>query len=550
MTPLARTGYADTFARDNLPPAAHWPVIEFTTDRLKYPERLNAAAEIIDVPTAAYGPDRPALKTPDGAVWTYGELRTRANQIARVLTEDLGLVTGNRVLLRSPNNPWTVAAWLGVLKAGGIVVTTMAALRARELGPIVAKTKPSIALVDHRCTDDVYALAGTAGLKVVAYGGDAADDLTRLILGKPGDFAAADTAADDVALFGPTSGSTGVPKITTHFHRDLLSIDNTFGKATLRLRPTDLVACTAPFAFTFGLGMLIVFTLRAGACAFLTEAATPVQLADLVAEHQVTVLATAPTAYRQILRAGKAGQLAGLRTAVSAGEHIPRDIWQRLRDELGLRVIDGIGATEMLHIFISAAGDDIRPGATGKPVPGFRATIIDADGNEAGPGVEGRLAVIGPVGCRYLDDERQSRYVVNGWNVTGDTFVRDADGYFWYRTRTDNMIVSSGYNIGGPEVESAIDTHPDVVESAVVAAPDPERGSIVCAFVVLRDGVAGDAAKAREIQDHVKGQLAPYKYPRDVRFAASLPRNTSGKVQHFKLREIIAAEAGNTGAGA
>ncbi|HEY7276138.1 MAG TPA: AMP-binding protein [Trebonia sp.] len=549
MTPLARTGYADTFARDNLPPAAHWPVIEFTTDRLKYPERLNAAAEIIDVPAAAYGPDRPALKTPDGAVWTYGELRTRANQIARVLTEDLGLVTGNRVLLRSPNNPWTVAAWLGVLKAGGIVVTTMSALRARELGPIVAKTRPSIALVDHRCTDDVYALAGTTDLKIVAYGGDAADDLTRLILGKPGDFAAADTAADDVALFGPTSGSTGVPKITTHFHRDLLSIDNTFGKATLRLRPTDLVACTAPFAFTFGLGMLIVFTLRAGACAFLTEAATPVQLADLVAEHQVTVLATAPTAYKQILRAGKAGQLAGLRTAVSAGEHIPRDIWQRLRDELGLRVIDGIGATEMLHIFISAAGDDIRPGATGKPVPGFRATIIDADGNEAGPGVEGRLAVIGPVGCRYLDDERQSRYVVNGWNVTGDTFVRDADGYFWYRTRTDNMIVSSGYNIGGPEVESAIDTHPDVVESAVVAAPDPERGSIVCAFVVLRDGVAGDAAKAREIQDHVKGQLAPYKYPRDVRFTASLPRNTSGKVQHFKLREIIAAEAGDAGAG-
>jgi 2-aminobenzoate-CoA ligase len=543
MTPLARTGYADTFARDNLPPAARWPVLEFTTDRLKYPERLNAAAEIIDVPAAAYGPDRPALKTPDGAVWTYGELRTRANQIARVLTEDLGLVTGNRVLLRSPNNPWTVAAWLGVLKAGGIVVTTMAALRTRELAPIVAKTRPSIALADYRHTDDVHALAATAGLKVVAYGGEAAGDLTRLVLGKPADFAAVDTAADDVALFGPTSGSTGVPKITTHFHRDLLSIDNTFGKATLRLRPADLVACTAPFAFTFGLGMLIVFTLRAGACAFLTEAATPAQLADLVAEHQVTVLATAPTGYKQILRAGKAGQLSGLRTAVSAGEHIPLDTWQRLRDELGLRVIDGIGATEMLHIFISAAGDDIRPGATGKPVPGYRATVLDADGNEAGPGVEGRLAVIGPVGCRYLDDERQSHYVVNGWNVTGDTFVRDADGYFWYRTRTDNMIVSSGYNIGGPEVESAIDTHPDVVESAVVAAPDPERGSIVCAFVVLRDGVAGGAAKAREIQDHVKSQLAPYKYPRDVRFIASLPRNTSGKVQHFKLREITAVEA-------
>ena len=552
MTPLARTGYADTFARDHLPPAACWPALEFTTDLLKYPERLNAAAEIIDVPAAIYGEDRPALKTPDGAVWTYGELRARASQIARVLTEDLGLVTGNRVLLRSPNNPWTVAAWLGVIKAGGIVVTTMAALRARELAPIVAKTRPSIALVDHRHADDVYAVAESAapGLRVVVYGGDADDDLTRRVAGKPGDFAAADTAADDVALFGPTSGSTGVPKITTHFHRDLLSIDNTFGKMTLRLRPEDLVACTAPFAFTFGLGMLIVFTLRAGACAFLTETAAPTQLADMVAEHQVTVLATAPTAYNQILRAGKAGQLSGLRTAVSAGEHIPRETWQRLRNEVALRVIDGIGATEMLHIFISAAGDDIRAGATGKPVPGYRAAVLDADGNEAAPGVAGRLAVIGPVGCRYLDDERQSSYVVKGWNVTGDTFVQDDDGFFWYQGRTDNMIVSSGYNIGGPEVESAIDTHPDVMESAVIAEPDPERGSIVCAFVVLRDGVAGDAAKAREIQDHVKGLLAPYKYPRDVRFTTSLPRNTSGKLQHFKLREIIAAEASVTKTGA
>jgi 2-aminobenzoate-CoA ligase len=549
---MIRSGYADTFARDSLPAAAHWPVLEFTTGLLQYPERLNAAAEIIDVPASIYGPDRPALKTPDGAVWSYGELSARVNQVARVLTEDLGLVTGNRVLLRSPNNPWTVAAWLGVIKAGGVVVTTMAALRARELGPIVAKTRPSIALVDHRYADDVYAVAGSTapGLRVVIYGGDADDDLTRRVLGKPGDFAAADTAADDVALFGPTSGSTGTPKITAHFHRDLLSIDNTFGATTLRLRPDDLVACSAPLAFTFGLGMLVVFTLRAGACAFLTEAATPPQLADLVAAHGVSVLATAPTAYKAMLRAGQSGRLSGLRAAVSAGEHLPRETWRRLRDEAGLRVIDGIGATEMLHIFISAAGDDIRPGATGKPVPGFRAIVLDGDGNEAAPGVAGRLAVIGPVGCRYLDDERQASYVVNGWNVTGDTFVRDADGYFWYQGRTDNMIVSAGYNIGGPEVETAIDTHPDVVESAVVAKPDPERGFVVCAFVVLRDGVAGDPAKAKEIQDHVKSQLAPYKYPRDVRFTTSLPRNLSGKVQHFKLREIVAAEAATAQAGA
>ncbi|WP_433170495.1 AMP-binding protein [Actinoallomurus sp. CA-150999] len=538
---LSPSGHADTFARDHLPPIGQWPVLEFTTELLQYPERLNAAVELIDRTVAVLGPDRLALRTPDGDVWTYGELQQRVNQVAEVLTEDLGLVPGNRVLLRSPNNPWTVAAWLGVLKAGGIAVTTMAALRARELAPIVAKTRPAVALVDHRFLDDVFAVRDTVapGLTVVAYGGDAADDLSNRVKEKSGLFAAVDTAADDVALFGPTSGTTGIPKITTHFHRDILSIDNTFAKSTLRLRSDDLVACTAPLAFTFGLGMLVVFTLRAGACAFLTETATPTQLADLVTEHGVTVLATAPTAYKQIVTSGKANRLAGLRRAVSAGEHIPQGLWEELRDRLGLEVIDGIGATEMLHIFISATGDDIRPGATGKPVPGYRATILGPDGEELGPGVKGLLGVIGPVGCRYLDDERQAGYVVNGWNVTGDTFFRDEEGYFWYQARNDSLIVSSGYNIAGPEVEAAIDTHPDVVESAVVAAPDAGRGSIVCAFVVLRAGVVGDATKARDIQDHVKQQIAPYKYPRDVRFVESLPRNPSGKLQHFKLRQIV-----------
>ncbi|WP_112266499.1 AMP-binding protein [Lentzea terrae] len=521
----------DTFARDHLPPAALWPTIEFTTPELHYPARLNAATELIDVPTAKFGPDRPALRTPAGEVWSYGELLTRANQVAQVLVEDLGLVPGQRVLLRSPNNPWTVAAWLGVLKAGGVLVTTMAALRTRELAPIVERTRPSIALVDDRFAEDVQ------GLPVVTY-----RDLAVRAQAKSGEFTAVDTAADDVALLAPTSGSTGTPKITMHFHRDILSIDNTFGRHVLRLTENDLVACTAPFAFTFGLGMLVVFPLRAGACALLTEAATPLQVADLVAEHGVTVLATAPTAYKAILRDGAESKLAGLRTAVSAGEHIPRETWQRLRDRLGLEVIDGIGATELLHIFISAAGDDIRPGSTGKPVPGYRATVLDADGTELGPGEPGRLGVIGPVGCRYLDDARQKDYVVGGWNVTGDIFHRDEDGYFHYHARSDHMIVSSGYNIGGPEVEEAIDTHPDVLESAVVAKPDEERGSVVCAFVVLREGVEGDATKVKEIQDHVKQTIAPYKYPRDVRFRTSLPRNASGKLQRFALRKIVEDE--------
>ena len=536
---LSPSGHTDTFARDHLPPAEQWPVLEFTTPELQYPDRLNATVGLLDETIRTHGPDRPALRTPDGTVWTYGELLTRTNQVAAVLTEDLGLVPGNRVLLRSPNTPWTVAAWLGVLRAGGVVVTTMAALRARELGPIVEKTQPSVALVDHRFVEDVHAVRDSVapGLLVVPFDGDSDDDLTQRAAAKSGDFKAADTAADDVALFGPTSGSTGVPKITTHFHRDVLSIDNTFGRHLLRLEPDDVVACTAPFAFTFGLGMLVVFPLRASACALLTESATPVQLAEIVEEHGVTVLATAPTAYKQVIKSGNLGRLRGLRKAVSAGEHIAQDVWEAIRDELGLKVIDGIGATEMLHIFISAAGDDIRAGSTGKPVPGYRATILGPDDRPVPPGTQGRLAVIGPVGCRYLDDERQLGYVVDGWNVTGDTFVQDEDGYFFYRARTDSMIVSSGYNIGAPEVEAAIDAHPDVVEVGVVGEPDAERGSIVSAFVVLREGVVGDDAKVREIQDHVKATLAPYKYPRRVRFVDRLPRNTSGKLQHFKLRE-------------
>lgn len=544
MKEFSPSGYRDSFARDHLPPLEQWPTLEFTTEALQYPQRLNAATELLDIPAEKFGADRPALKTPDGAVWTYGDLQQRTNQIAGYLTDALGLVTGNRVLLRSPNNPWTVAAWLAVLKAGGIVVTTMSALRAREVAPIVEKTAPVIALVDHRFADAIREVGRTTApdLKVVVYGGDAEDDLTTLIADQHTDFTAVDTAADDVALFGPTSGSTGVPKITTHFHRDILSIDNTFGRATLQLEQNDLVACTAPFAFTFGLGMLVVFPLRAGACAFLTETATPAQLADLVETHGITALATAPTAYKQILKSGNGAKLRSLRKAVSAGEHIQTETWREVHEQLGLKIIDGIGATEMLHIFITSAGDDIREGATGTPVPGYRATILDADGNEAAPGVAGRLAVIGPVGCRYLADDRQLAYVVDGWNITGDTFSRDADGYFWYEARTDNMIVSSGYNIGGPEVEAAIEDHPDVVECAVVAKPDADRGSIVCAFVVLRDGASSDALKAKGIQDFVKGHIAPYKYPREVRFVDSLPRNASGKLQHFRLRDIVNQE--------
>ncbi|WP_416418467.1 AMP-binding protein [Paenarthrobacter aromaticivorans] len=539
MTPSA---HVDTFTRDHLPPADTWPALEFTLPELHYPERLNAAAVLIDNAVETYGPDRPALRTPDGTVWSYGQLQLHSNQVAQVLTEDLGVEPGNRVLLRGPNNPWLVAAWLGVLKAGAVVVTTMPMLRSSEVATLIQLTKPVVAISDHRFVDELATAAGE-DVAVLSYGGPDDGDLTARCEGKSGEFTAVDTSADDVALLGPTSGTTGVPKVTMHFHRDVLANADTFARHILQPTADDVFAGSPPLAFTFGLGGLVIFPLRFGASSLLTEKAGPVELAEHASAAGATILFTAPTAYRAILKEKRGDLLRGLRVAVSAGEHLSKETWEAVREATGLKLVNGIGATELLHVFISAAGDDIRPGTTGKAVPGFRATILDQDGNELGPGQSGRLAVIGPTGCRYLDDARQANYVVNGWNVTGDTFSMDEDGYFTYQARSDNMIVSSGYNIGAPEVETAIDQHPDVVENAVIGRPDPERGSIVCAFIVLREGVIGDAAKRKEIQDFVKQTIAPYKYPRDVRFVTELPRNPSGKLQHFMLRDGLLNES-------
>lgn len=532
------TAHQDTFTRDHLPPQELWPILEFTLPELQYPARLNAATALIDDAVETFGADRPALLAPDGTSWSYGELLKGANQVAQVLTEDFGIVPGNRVMLRAPNNAWLVACWLGVIKAGAVVVTTMPALRAAEIEKLAVLTKPSLMLCDHRFLDDARAAAAGAYPVIPVGSGDAGDVVARAA-SKSGRFTNVDTAADDVALLGPTSGTTGTPKITMHFHRDILANADTFARHILQPTPADVFAGSPPLAFTFGLGGLVVFPLRFGASTLLTERTTPVELATLSHQAGATILFTAPTAYRAILKEGKAELLRTLRLAVSAGEHLPEATWQAVKDATGLELVDGIGSTELLHVFISAAGGDIRPGSTGKAVPGFRATILDNDGNELGPDEVGRLAIIGPTGCRYLDDERQLNYVSNGWNVTGDTFVRNAEGYFTYQARSDNMIISSGYNIGGPEVEEAIIQHPDVMETAVVARPDASRGSVVCAFVVLVEGVEASDAKAKELQDFVKATIAPYKYPREIRFVDELPRNPSGKLQHFKLRESL-----------
>jgi len=538
---LSPSAHTDTFCRDNLPPEDQWPDLRFDQPELHYPDRLNCAEALLDATVARLGPDRPCLRTPT-ETWTYGDLARRANQAAQVLTSDFGLVPGNRVLLRGPNNPWLVAAWFGVLKAGGVVVTTMPLLRAREITALTDLTRPDLAVCDHRFTGELA--AAVPGLPTVLYGGTdvPGGDLASRCASRGDSFQAVATAADDVALLAPTSGTTGKPKATMHFHRDLLAINDTYGRHVLAAGPDDVFTGTPPLGFTFGLGGLVVFPFSAGACSLLLERVSPAELADAIAAHGVTALFTAPTMYRALLATGKTEALTGLRRCVSAGEHLPAAVWEDFHRATGVKIIDGIGATELLHIFISAAGDAIRPGATGVAVPGYEAAVFGGDGKPAPDGTAGHLAVKGPTGCRYLADERQRDYVVDGWNLTGDTYVRDADGYYWYQARTDDMIITSGYNIAGPEVEQALLGHPDVLEAAVVGAPDPERGTIIKAYVVLRDGVTAGPAKAAELQDFTKQVIAPYKYPRVIEFLAALPRTESGKVQRYRLRQLAATQ--------
>ena len=528
---MHRSGHLDSFARDNLPPRAQWPDLIFPLPELRYPERLNCTVAFIDRHIADGRGDRLAVCAPDGTRWTYADLAAQVNRIANVLVGELGLVPGNRVLLRAANTPMMLAAYFAVIKAGGIAVATMPLLRAQELAFIVEKARIRFALCDRRLDQE---MARVPAERTVYF---QSDELERAMASASSSFTACDTAQDDVCLIAFTSGTTGVPKGTMHFHRDMLAICDTFNRHVLRPDADDLFAGSAPLAFTFGLGAIVLFAFHVGAASLLLEKTAPGDLLEAVAAYRPTILSTSPTGYRMMLSALAGADTSSLRACISAGETLPKATWDAWHAATGLKLIDGIGGTEMLHIFISAAGDAIRPGATGKAVPGFEAKIVDDGGNEAPPRQVGRLAVRGPTGCRYLADERQTKFVQNGWNLTGDTYLMDEDGYFWYQARADDMIVSAGYNIAGPEVENALLTHPAVLECAVVGAPDPERGIIVAAFVVPREGTVCDAALTADLQSHVRSTIAPYKYPRAIAYVGSLPRTATGKIQRFQLRE-------------
>ncbi|MCH8001306.1 MAG: AMP-binding protein [Proteobacteria bacterium] len=548
------TAHLDTFARDNLPPDDQWPAFNLDLPELDYPARMNCATELLDKMVAAGHGERPLFYT-TSETWSYGDLLEQANRIARVLVEDLSLAPGNRVLIRAANNPMFMACWFAVAKAGGIVVATMPLLRAKELGAIVDKAQIGLALCDERLAEEMEAAVALAPVceRVCYFNGSGAPgagaELERRMAEKPTDFANLETAAEDIVLIAFTSGTTGKPKGTMHFHRDVMAICDCFPRSVLKPSAEDIFIGSPPLAFTFGLGGLVTFPMRVGAATVLLEAAPPPKLIESIERFKATICVTAPTAYRAMVDQASAYDLTSLRQCVAAGEHLPLPTFEAWRDATGIEIINGIGTTEMLHIFISAAGADIRPGATGKPIPGYEAMVVDEAMNPLPPGEVGRLAVRGPTGCRYLADERQTSYVVDGWNLTGDAYKTDADGYFWFQARTDDMIVSAGYNISGPEVEEALMAHDLVRDCAVVAAPDEERGSIVKAFVILGPGNPGTPALVEALQNFVKQTIAPYKYPRAVVFVDSLPRTETGKVQRFKLRAMELEPAARAAAG-
>jgi 2-aminobenzoate-CoA ligase len=538
---LGPSAHVDTFARDNLPPFDQWPDLILERPEFQYPEQLNIAVELTDRLVERGCGDRVAL-IGNGRRRTYKELTDWSNRLAHALVENYGIEPGNRVLIRSGNNPAIVAAWLAATKAGAVVVNTMPMLRAGELAKIIDKAEISLALTDSRIADELVVTAKNSRFlkQVVSFDGTSNHDaeLDRIALDKSVKFDAVKTSHDDVALLGFTSGTTGEPKATMHFHRDLLIIADGYAQEVLNVTPDDVFVGSPPLAFTFGLGGLAIFPLRFGATATLLENASPANMIEIIETYKATICFTAPTAYRAMLAAMDNGaDLSSLRIAVSAGETLPPPVFEDWTRKTGKPILDGIGTTELLHIFITNRIGDACAGATGRPVSGYEAKIVDAHMNEVAPGTVGRLAVRGPTGCRYLADARQKSYVRDGWNLTGDAFLRDAEGRFHFAARADDMIVSAGYNIAGPEVEAALLSHPDVSECAVVGAPDTERGEIVAAYVVLKPSVIGDPLCVKRLQDHVKAVIAPYKYPRSVSFVGALPKTQTGKIQRFKLRQ-------------
>jgi 2-aminobenzoate-CoA ligase len=547
---VGSTAHVDTFVREHLPPREMWPATDWSgVPELSYPGKLNAAASLLDDWVVRGHGDRPALHH-TGRTWTYGQLLETANRIAHVLVDECGLVPGGRVLLRAANQPLLVACWFGILKAGGVAVTTMPLLRVRELSGVIEKARVSLAFADESVAADLAdALAGRPGARIVTFSANGPSELASLMASKSVAFTNVATSAEDPAIIAFTSGTTGRSKGTVHSHRDLLACTDTYARYVLKPTADDVFIGSPPIAFTYALGGLVLFPMRFGASTALIEQAAPPQLLEGIQRFRATTVVSSPNAYRAMLK------LSGISISAVCGRAcLPARRCRRRRSTPGTRrlefdLMDGIGSTEMLHIFVGSEAAEAKSGIDRAAwCRGIARRFVDDDGREVPRGTVGRLAVIGPTGCRYLDDhENQRKYVQHGWNLTGDAYRQDADGYFWYESRTDDMIISSGYNVSGVEVENVLLAHASVAECAVVGAPDEARGHIVKAFVVAAAGVTSSDALARELQDFVKAELAPYKYPRAIEFVSELPRTLTGKLQRYRLRSDMAGTTGTTG---
>ena len=524
----------DNFAQNNLPEPSFQPDYLFLDlPQFNHPENLNCVERLLDDHIANGKGSNVCLKT-FSETWTYNDLFEKSNQIAHVLVDDLGLQPGNRVLLRSCNNPMMVACWFAILKVGGIVVATMPLLRSKELKTLIDCAEISHVICDSSLADEINLVKSDFLKSVSFYRNGSIDELMQ---SKPKTFQNYNTKADDVAIIGFTSGTTGNPKMTAHYHKDILNICEAFPNYSLQPTENDIFTGSPPIGFTFGLGGLVLFPMYFGASSFLIEKPSPDVLLEVIQNEKITICFTAPTAWRILTEKSKDYDLSSLRRCISAGETLPFKIWEDWYNATGLKIIDGIGATEMLHIFISSNQENMKPGSTGIAITGYEAKIIDKNGNDVPYDSPGRLAVRGITGCKYLNrPEKQQEYVENGWNITGDIFKQDQDGYFWFVARGDDMIISSGYNIAAIEVESVLLTHNEILECAVVGLPDEERGMLVCANIVLKNQANASTELAKNIQNWFKENAAPYKYPRVINFLDKLPKTETGKIQRFKLK--------------
>ncbi len=509
----------------------------------EFPRQYNAADDLIGRNLAAGRGDKVAVIDDRGAT-TYRQLAERMARFANAI-ESLGIEMEDRVLLALHDTVDFPTAFLGAIKAGAVPVPVNTLLTGDDFAYMLDDSRARLLVVSQALLP-VFApiLAGRPHLRRVVVSGDEGQGhplLSELLAQASAEHRSAPTTRDDVAFWLYTSGSTGAPKGALHLQTDLACTAELYGRQVLGIAESDTVFSAAKLFFAYGLGNGLTFPFYVGATAVLmAERPTPEAVVRVLRRHRPTIFYGVPTLYASLLAYDglpAAGEIP-LRRCTSAGEALPADIWRRWRDRMGVEILDGLGSTEMLHIFISNRPGEARPGTSGKPVPGYRVRLVGEDGQPVPRGEIGELQIAGPTSAvAYWNQRDKSRATFQGeWTRSGDKYIEDEDGYFTYCGRGDDMLKVSGIYVSPFDVESALCSHEAVLEAAVVGEEDENRLVKPKAYVVLKPGRTADEALARALQLHVKERLAPYKYPRWIEFRAELPKTATGKIQRYRLR--------------